>query len=238
MFYRSLTQEIILNNQDFLDQQKDKLLCHPLFEDGFIVEISSLKLFEIDKAKKFALLYYPHILRTRLYQASTLGITPDEDIQFVLSEIIHDEYGLGDISRSHMQQYRKFMYALGLNDDQIRHPRIIPELERYIDVMTNLTQSKNWLAAVAAVGVASEHIIPKYYQLLLQGLRNIPSVCDDDLELFIGHIELDIEHSRMVEQAILPYLDSKNNREEFSRGLDINMQARREFHAGLYRELF
>ena len=207
-------------------------------DDDFIVEISSLEVFDLEKAKKFALLYYPHILRTRLYQASTLGITPDEDIQFVLSEIIHDEYGLGDIKRSHMEQYRKFMYALGLEDEQIKQPRIIPELEHYIAVMMNLTQSENWLAAVAAVGVASEHIIPKYYQLLLQGLRNIPSVSDDDLELFIGHIDLDIEHSRMVERAILPYLESKKNRDEFSRGLDINMQARRDFHAGLYRELF
>lgn len=227
-----------MNNQEFLEQEKDRLLQHPLFEDDFITAVSSLKIFEIEKAKKFALLYYPHILRTRLYQASTLGITPDENIQFVLSEIIHDEYGLGDITRSHMQQYRKFMYALGLNDEQFREPIIIPELAHYIEVMTRLTQSKSWLAAVAAVGVASEHIIPKYYQLLLQGLRNIPSVKDDDLELFIGHIDLDIEHSRMVEGALLPYLDNDQNRKEFSEGLDINMQVRREFHAGLYRELF
>jgi pyrroloquinoline-quinone synthase len=227
-----------LNNQAFLDREKDKLLNHPLFEDDFIAMISSLKLFEPAKARKFALLYYPHILRTRLYQASTLGITPDENIQFVLSEIVYDEYGLGDIQRSHMQQYRKFLYALGLDDEEIKQPIIIPELENYIDVMTQLTQSKDWLAAVAAVGVASEHIIPKYYKLLLQGLRNIPSIKDNDLELFIGHIDLDIEHSRMVEQAILPYLDSDKNQAEFCRGLEINMQARREFHAGLFREVF
>lgn len=227
-----------MNNLEFLNQQKDKLLSHPLFDDDFIVEISSLKLFEPAKARQFALLYYPHILRTRLYQASTLGITPDENIQFVLSEIVYDEYGLGDIQRSHMQQYRKFMYALGLSDEEIKQPIIIPELKDYINVMTQLTQSKDWLAAVAAVGVASEHIIPKYYKLLLQGLRNIPSVNDNDLELFIGHIDLDIEHSRMVEQAVLPYLNSDENRAEFCRGLETNMQARRSFHAGLFRELF
>ncbi|MEJ2115690.1 MAG: hypothetical protein P8X88_06505 [Gammaproteobacteria bacterium] len=40
--------------------------------------------------------------------------------------------------------------------------------------MMRLTQGDDWIAALAAVGVASEYIIPKHYALLLQGLRDVP----------------------------------------------------------------
>jgi pyrroloquinoline-quinone synthase len=227
-----------LKGREFLNLEKDKLLDHSLFRDELISTISSLDSFELNKAKRFALLYYPHILRTRLYQANTLGITPDENIQFVLSEILHDEYGLGNLEHSHMQQYRKFMYALGFQQEEISKQEIIPELQMYINTMMQLTQGNDWLAAVAAVGVASEHPIPKYYKLLLHGLKKIPGINDSDLELFIGHISLDIEHSQLVEQAILPYLDNQENQARFLRGVKINMDARKDFHVGLYREVF
>lgn len=227
-----------MNGRKFLELEKDKLLNHPLFNDEFITTFSSQVTFKRNKAKQFARLYYPHILRTRLYQANTLGISPDEKIQFALSEILHDEYGLGKLECSHMEQYRKFMYALGLKQEEIEEQEIIPELQMYISSMMRLTQGEDWLAAVAAVGVASEHPIPKYYSLLLKGLRNIPEVDDSDLELFIGHIDLDIEHSRLVEESILPYLDDHDNQVRFSRGIKINMDARRVFHAGLYRNIY
>lgn len=227
-----------LEGHEFLELEKDRLLNHPLFSDELISTISSLKVFELNKAKKFALLYYPHILRTRLYQANTLGITPDENIQFVLSEIIHDEYGSGNLENSHMQLYRKFMFALGLQQEEILVQEIIPELKEYISTMMQLTQGNDWLAAVAAVGIASEHPIPKHYTLLLKGLRNIPGISNADLELFIGHIELDIEHSEQIEKAILPYLDNPENQNSFTRGINISMDARRKYHSGLYREVF
>jgi len=228
----------MLQAEEFLEKSKKDLLQHELFSDPFIEKISNIDILEINVARKFAELYYPHILRTRLYQANALGICPDENIQFVLADILHDEYGLGDIQRSHMQQYRNFMSALGLKLKQAKQYEIIPELQLYISSMEQLTRNGHWMEAVAAVGVASEWPIPKYYELLLKGLRKIQNIQDQDLELFIGHIELDIEHSRMIEQALLPYLQDENYRHHFTKGIDLNMNARKILHSGLYRELF
>ena len=141
---------------------KNELLHHALFNDPFLTTISSLDKFDLAKAQRFALLYYPHILRTRLYQANALGICPDEQIQAVLSNILHDEYGLGDLSQSHMELYRHFIKAVKLTPPHAEQLEVIPELQMYIDTMMRLTQSENWLSAVAAVGVASEYAIPKY----------------------------------------------------------------------------
>ncbi len=222
----------------YFKKLKEQLLTHSLFDDLFIKKISSLTHFEIDKAQIFAEIYYPHILRTRLYQASALGITPDENIQYVLSEILHDEYGEGDLDKSHMQLYRNFMIATGVQIKDSLSYTIIPELQMYISTMEQLTRNGDWLSAVAAVGVASEWPIPKYYSLLLEGLRKIPGIEEVDLELFAGHVELDIEHSNMIEQSVLPYLDDEQNQMRFTQGVNINMQARRVLHAGLYREIF
>ncbi len=227
-----------MEGKEFLENTKKELLNHPLFNDSFIDNINSVPVFKIDKAQCFAKLYYPHILRTRLYQASALAITPDETIQYVLSEILYDEYGLGDITKSHMQLYRNFMEAIGLDIRDESEYRIIPELNMYISTMQQLTRNGDWLSAVAAVGVASEWPIPKYYKLLLNGLRKIPGIDDSSLELFTGHVELDVEHSKMIENSVLPYLDSATNQKRFSAGIRINMEARRVLHAGLNREIF
>ena len=224
--------------KDYLNQAKECLLGHELFADPFIKAITSLDRFNLTKARLFAELYYPHILRTRLYQANALGICPDEKIQFVLSEILYDEYGLGKIQNSHMQQYRNFMCALDLAIKPAEEYTIIPELEMYISLMEQLTRNGHWLEAVAAVGVASEWPIPKYYNLLLNGLRNIPGLEEKDLQLVTGHVELDVEHSRLIEESILPYLETAENQARFTRGIELNMSSRRVLHAGLYREVF
>ena len=222
----------------YFKRLKEQLLEHALFDDMFIENMTNQADFKIAKAQKFAELYYPHILRTRLYQANTLGITPDENIQFVLSDILYDEYGLGDAEKSHMQLYRNFMLALDLQIKDASSYCIIPELQMYISTMEQLTRNGDWLTAVAAVGVASEWPIPKYYRLLLKGLRNISGITDNDLELFVGHIELDIEHSNMIEKSVMPYLNNEENQKRFTRGVEINMEARRILHAGLNREIF
>jgi len=222
----------------YLQTLKEQMLSHEMFEDPFIKKISELAHFEIDNAQKFAELYYPHILRTRLYQANALGITPDENIQYVLSDILYDEYGRGDLEKSHMQLYRNFMQATGVKIKDSASYDIIPELQMYISTMEQLTRNGDWLTAVAAVGVASEWPIPKYYSLLLKGLRKIPGINETDLELFSGHVELDIEHANMIEQSVLPYLDDEKNQQRFTQGIGINMEARRVLHAGLCREVF
>lgn len=227
-----------MSAQKFFEKVKQNILQHPCFNDPFINTISTLSEFPLVQARRFGLLYYPHILRTRLYQANALGITPDENIQFVFAQILHDEYGNGDAAKSHMAVYRKFLTALGISDTEMLQAPVIPELELYIDSMMRLTQSENWLAAVGAVGIASEWPIPHMYNKFLSGLRRIPGIKEDDLELFSGHVELDIEHAGMMEQAILPHLEDEKNQQNLLKGIHANLNARRIFMQGLYREVF
>lgn len=226
-----------MNAQAFLQDLKQRIDNHPFLGHPFLQRLSTQPLSR-EQARRFALLYYPHILRTRLYQANTLGITPDERLQAVLADILYDEYGNGDLSRSHLAIYRKLPTALDVSPTELADAPVIPEQQAYMDTMVRLTQGEDWLAAIGVAGIAGEWPIPAYYRLLLTGLRTVPGLVEDDLELFTGHIELDIEHSRKVEEAILPHLASTAGQASLWRGVLLNLNARVVQLNGLQREVF
>lgn len=224
-----------------IETLKQAVEQHPFLRHPFLQRLQALtpeNPLTREQGRQFALLYYPHILRTRLYQASALGVIPDENMQFVLADILHDEYGNGDLSRSHMEVYRKFMRAMDISGEEMANPPIIPELQGYIDTMMRLSQGEDWLAAFAAVGIAGEWPIPPYYTILLKALRTIPGIKDDDLELFSSHIDLDVEHSKMAEDVLAPYLQDEAGRNLVWRGIELNLNARLVLLSGLQRELF
>ena len=222
---------------EYLSIIKERVISHPFLKHPFLQQFSTKNLSR-EQAQKFALLYYPHIQRTRLYQACALGVTPDENIQSVIAKIMYVEYGNGTQANSHMAIYRKLMRSLDLTEDQINNPPILPEQQAYIDTMMRVTQSQDWLAAIGVAGIAGEWPIPPYYTMLLKGLRTVPGLTDADLQLFIEHIDLDVHHSHIVEEAILPHLDSQTNRESLWRGIELNLNARIVQLNGLQRELF
>lgn len=224
--------------QQFLARTKSEILRHPFLSATFIERVAQADPFPLQQAQKFARAYYPHILRTRLYQACAMGITPDERIQTVFADILYDEYGNGDAARSHMQLYRNFMLAVGVTPSAQPDRDIIPELQKYIDATMQLVQGGPWMAAVGAVGIASEWPIPEYYRRLLAGLKTIPGIQMDALELFAGHIDLDLEHARMMEEALLPHLEEPRMREQFLAGIERNLNLRLELMTGLDREVF
>ena len=223
---------------DFMRQLDSEIHAHPFLTDPFMQRMSTVGAISRDQARRFAVLYYPHIFRTRLYQANTLGISPDENIQFVLAEILYDEYGNGDKSRTHPAVYRKFMRALDVPDADYNIEPRFPELVQYIDTMMELTQRGDWLAAAAAVGIASEWPIPKYYGDLLTGLRSVPGIVEDDLELFTSHIGIDEHHSQMMHEALAPYAQTAEGQRRLRAGVAANLDARRVMMQGLHRLVF
>lgn len=222
----------------FMSELDREIHAHPFLSSPFVKRLAMPDEISRAQAARFARLYYPHIFRTRLYQANALGISPDERIQFVLSQILHDEYGNGNFERTHPAVYRKFLKACGVPEKQWSIEPAFPELVLYIETMMRLTQNGDWLAAVAAVGIASEWPIPKLYGEFLKGLRTIPEIKEDDLELFVSHIGIDEEHSRLMREALLPHAETAEGRARIRAGVKANLDVRHVMLGGLYREVF
>jgi pyrroloquinoline-quinone synthase len=223
---------------DFMTELAHEIDAHPFLVDPFVKRLASAGKVSREETRRFALLYYPHIFRTRLYQANALGIAPDEHLQFVLAEILHDEYGNGQASRSHPAVYRKFLKAAGVPESEWTIEPKFPELVLYIETMMRLTQGGDWLVAAAAVGIASEWPIPRLYGEFLKGLRSVPGISEDDLELFISHIGIDEHHSQMMRDVLAPYAESADGRARIRAGVKANLDARRVMLQGLHREVF
>ncbi|MCW8130087.1 MAG: iron-containing redox enzyme family protein [Planctomycetota bacterium] len=223
---------------EFMAQLDREIHAHPFLTDPFVRNLSEPGRVSREQARRFAIAYYPHIFRTRLYQANALGICPDERVQYVLAEILYDEYGEGDFARTHPAVYRKFLDALGVPAAEQSIEPAFPELVLYVDAMMRLTQSGDWLAAAAAVGIASEWPIPSLYGAFLKGLRTVPGLKEDDLELFVSHIGIDEEHSAMMREALLPHAEGPEGQARIRSGVRANLDARRVMMQGLYREVF
>ncbi|MCX7945395.1 MAG: iron-containing redox enzyme family protein [Hydrogenophilus sp.] len=216
-----------------------EILRHPVFNEGFTRRLATLSHFPIEAAQRFALAYYPHILRTRRYQANALGLAEDEQIQFALAQILADEYGNGNEARTHMAMYRRFMRGVGVAEELIAAGgTLFPELRLYIDAMMAFTRTGDWLAAAAAVGIAMEWPIPHMYTEFLKGLRKIPGITDEALELFTEHVVLDIGHSRLMRDVLLPYAETPENQVRIRAGVFYNLEARWVMMQGLERVVF
>lgn len=212
--------------------------AHPFLSHPCIARIRDATPLTLPQARRFALAYYPHILQTRLYQAHALGNAADEAVQFAFAQILFDEYGNGDASDSHMEIYRRFMRAVGCSEAEIADGgRLIPEVQDYIDAMTQLARNGDWLAAAAAFGIASEWPIPPYYQALLTGLSTL-GLSAGALELFSGHIGLDEEHSRMMIETLTPHATDPAGLARMRAGIKANLDARVHMLDGLQREVF
>ncbi len=222
----------------FLKTLNDEIMRHPFLTGPFVQRISKPGGVSRAQARKFALLYYPHIFRTRLYQANTLGISPDENVQFCLADILYDEYGNGDKTKTHPGVYRRLLKALEVPESEYANGPIFPELSMYIDTMMRLTQSGDWLSAFAAVGVAGEWPIPEFYGKILMGMRTVPGLKEEDLELFSSHIGIDEHHSEMTREVLRPYAGTTDGQRRIREGVKINLDARHVMMNGLSREVF
>jgi pyrroloquinoline-quinone synthase len=227
-----------MNADEFLSALSAEILAHPFLTGPLVTRISTPGGVSRAQARKFALLYYPHIFRTRLYQANALGISPDEDMQFCLADILWDEYGNGDKTKTHPGVYRRLLRALDVTEAEYVDAPIFPELAMYIDTMMRLTQSGDWLSAFAAVGVASEWPIPVFYEKILVGLRTVPGLREEDLELFSSHIGIDQRHSQMARDVLAPYAANAADQRRIRTGVRINLDARHVMMNGLFREVF
>ena len=227
-------------NQEYLRSLERRVLDHPVLQHPLVRAFGSGTL-SFEQVRRFGLLYYPHIQRTRLYQAAALSISLDEPLQWALASILADEFacieGRVEPSRTHPAIYRQFLRALGYSETDWADPPIIPELKSYIETHYALCARHHPLTAIGCAGLAMEWPIPPLYRRLVAGLRRFDVLDDHALELFLGHIDIDIEHGQMIRTALEPHLDEALHREHLERGIFESLDARYRLMTGLERAI-
>jgi pyrroloquinoline-quinone synthase len=207
------------------------VLSHPLFQD---LELGH---FDREALRTFSAHYYHHVLRTRLYDAAALASCPYEEIQAALASIVWDEYGAGDLTKTHPAQFRKVLRALHLDVAGVERAPRLPELEEYSRVHFALCRPDTFWKAMGAVGFAMEWPIPYIYEPIVRGYRRIAGLSDDALQFYLEHIPTDEDHSSLMVGVVSPYLDDEHVQRDVLEGALESMDAREHLMEAIHGEM-
>lgn len=225
-----------MRTSSFLAQLKHQILGHPVLKHPIWSDLE-LGYYDREALNTFTVHYYHHVLRTRLYDAAAIACCPFEEIQAALASILWDEYGCGDPNRTHPEQFRKILKALGVNIAGADQSARLPELEEYSRIHFGLCTPDRFWKALGAVGFAMEWPIPYLYEPLVRGYRRIAGLSDDDLTFFLEHIPTDEDHSSLMVSVLAPFLDSEKVQEDLADGALQSMEARERLIEGISRRM-
>lgn len=227
-----------MESREFLESLKREVMGHPSLTHPFLERFATGDADE-EGIRSFAVQYYRHVGVSRLYLAALISnCKDDEPLQLSLATVLMDEYGELVPEATHPALYRRFMDALGLSEEEWGEPETLPEIEAYIAVHEGLTRHPDVRLGLGAMGPASEWPVPPIYAKLASGLRKAAGLEDRDLEIFISHVTMDVEHARIMMDATEPYVRDEEGQRIVREGAMRSLDARSVMLDGLYRAVY
>lgn len=191
--------------------------------------------------RKFALLYYEHVLRFRLYIAGALTVAPSEALQVAFAEILADEYGVPlagqPAADSHPEMFRGFMRSLGLTQTEWSNNRPLAGIRHFRDVHFALFRGDLVSETLGAVAFGMESTTPYRHGKVLDGLARYSerTGASVDATFFDSHVSIDEVHSAKLYAAALPFFEQ--DPAGIARGARYSFDAREVFLNDLAHEL-
>jgi pyrroloquinoline-quinone synthase len=227
-----------VNPQEFLQQLKREVIGHPALRHPFLERFGDGEA-DADGVRTFAIQYYRHVRVSRLYLAAVISnCREDEGLQLALADILFDEYGHLNPEETHPALYRRFLRALGIGEEEWEAPRTLPEIELYIEAHYALCRHPDVRLGLGALGPASEWPVPPIYVRLTEGLKKSAGLPDEALEIFTSHVTMDVEHARIMMNAVVPYAADEEGQRKVREGALRSLDARSVMLDGLYRAVF
>jgi pyrroloquinoline-quinone synthase len=227
-----------MDSREFLERLKREVIGHPALTHPFLERFGSGDVSE-EGVRTFAIQYYRHIRISRLYLAAVLSnARDDEPLQLALADILFDEYGELDPQRTHPALYRRFMRALGLTEEEWETPETLPEIRDFIEEHYDICRSRDVRPGLGALGPASEWPVPPIYVRLTEGLRKAAGLDERALEIFTSHVLMDVEHARIMMEAVAPYAGDEEGQRRVREGAMRSLDARKRMFDGLYRAVY
>jgi pyrroloquinoline-quinone synthase len=227
-----------VNPEEFLGKLKREVIGHPALRHPFLERFGDGEA-EEEGVRAFAIQYYRHVRVSRLYLAALISnCREDEGLQLALAGILFDEYGHLNPEETHPALYRRFLRALGVTEEEWEGPRTLPEIDLYIDAHYALCRHPDVRLGLGALGPASEWPVPPIYVRLTEGLKRSAGLPEEALEIFTSHVTMDVEHARIMMQAVVPYAEDENGQSMVWEGAMRSLDARSVMLDGLYKAVF
>jgi pyrroloquinoline-quinone synthase len=172
------------------------------------------------------------------YLEAIAGRTPDLQVRELLHEILEDEYVRRQgFERSHPVLYRRFLRAVGFEEGAWEKVPWLPATGTFVRAHIDLTL-RGWLLGLGAIGPGHEWAIPLMFPSLVAGIERSLALEPAALEYFRLHIDLDVEHGRILEEVTLRWATTEEAQVDIRTGALCSLSARAAFWSALAEHLF
>ncbi len=221
----------------FIQQLEDEVRVHPAVHHPFLKRFATEPL-TLEQIQNFGLQHYQLVKVFVTYMTNLLPKFPDGNGNRYFGPIFNDEFGQWTIFRSHAALYRNFLKALGLEEEAWGRVRLLPETAWFIEAHLEITRSKEFLIGLGAIGPGHEFSIPIMFSDLVEGFRRNTRLPEKEMEYFLMHIEEDVAHAKLFNEAIAHYAPDAEGQGKVRQGTLKSLEARKIFWDGLYRVVF
>jgi len=221
----------------FVRELRDEVGRHPAVAHPFLLRFArgGLARWQI---WAYASQHYRLVCLFTTYLEAVAARTPDPQVREWLREILEDEYVRREsFERSHAALYRRFLRATGFREGAWETVPWLPATHTFVQTHIDLTL-RGWLFGLGAVGPGHEWAIPLMFPFLLTGIERSLPLDSAALEYFRLHIDLDVEHGRVLEDVILRWAATGEAQVEIRTGALCSLAARGAFWSALAAHLF
>lgn len=139
---------------------------------------------------------------------------------------------------THPALFRRFLFALGLQIEDLPLTEPIPETRHFIEEYEAVCRDSHWLEGLGAMGPGTECVVPTLYSYVLKGLARSRVVSPPDQVFWTIHVYCDDGHGRNIINAMKPYADAIEHRHLIASGAMRVLDARMAWFDGLERHVF
>ena len=102
---------------------------------------------------------------------------------------------------------------------------LLPATRAFVQIHLDMTL-KSWLEALGAVGPGHEWAIPLMFPHLLHGIERSLPLAPVVLEYFKLHINLDVEHGKVLQESLDRWATTEESQDNIRRGARRSLEAR------------
>lgn len=223
--------------KQFIQKLNEEVRHHPAINHSFLEMVAS-RPFSRTTWLGFAQQLYPHVHFFIPYMEEMLLNTYDMNAKLIVAKILLDEYGEDAGGKSHPELFRRFVRACG-GADADASLLTTPLQQATVDLVQThmrLCGEEPFLVAIGAIGEAHEYAIRFLFPPLVKGME-LAGFAREEIEFFTLHVEHDVEHSHMLEEAMIRLATTDEDRAQIRRGTLASLACRSELWSGMQQRM-
>lgn len=215
----------------FLADLRQEILRHPGVGHSLLGRMNTDPRSRFD-FKVLASQHYALVGNFTRYMELLLLNAPDSQAKSWLAKVLVDEYGERSHGEDHAQLYAHFMHAAGINPGDEENQPLHPEVVHFIREHYRICTQESFLVGLGALGPGHEWAIPTMFTHVIAGLRKA-GFAEREIEYWTCHNEQDQDHGAWLEEALVDYCGSEEQRAQIRRGAMLSLDARERFWWGV-----